>query len=182
MLPSSWSRQLRQALSRLDARNHVDAISGQLPRVAFVGIGNEFNADDCVGPLIARKLAAKLKPRENVLILDAGTAPENFSGTLRKFQPDLVVLIDAVDMGQPVGTIAWLSWDAVEGMDAFTHGLPPAVLGAFLRQELGCQVGLIGIQPASLTFDQPPDPQVRAGINIVVRRVRSAHRAVCDRT
>ncbi|HBA91091.1 MAG TPA: hypothetical protein DCZ08_04755 [Anaerolineaceae bacterium] len=171
MLPSSWSRQLRQALSRLDARNHVGAISGQLPRVAFVGIGNEFNADDCVGPLIARKLAAKLKPRENVLILDAGTAPENFSGTLRKFQPDLVVLIDAVDMEQPVGTIAWLPWDAVEGMDAFTHGLPPSVLGAYLRQELGCEVGILGIQPASLTFDQPPAREVIASVTRMMGRI-----------
>ncbi len=168
---TSWSRQLRRTLNGLDARKRADAIQGQLPRVAFVGIGNEFNADDCVGPLIARKLAARLTPREDVLALDAGVAPENFTGTLRKFQPDLVVLIDAVDMGQPVGTIAWLPWDAVEGMDAFTHGLPPAVLGAFLRQELGCEVELIGIQPASLTFDQPPAREVIASVSRVVGRI-----------
>ncbi len=139
------------------------------PRVAVVGIGNEFNGDDCAGPLIARKLTARVTPRENILIVDAGTAPENITGSLRSFQPDLVVLIDAVDLGKPVGTVEWLSWDAVEGMDAFTHGLPPAVFGNFLRQELGCQVGLIGIQPASLRFDQPPHPAVKASINKVVR-------------
>lgn len=168
---TSWSRQLRRTLSGLDARKRADAIPGQLPRVAFVGIGNEFNADDCAGPLIARKLAARLAPREDVLALDAGVAPENITGTLRKFQPDLVVVIDAVDMEQPVGTIAWLPWDAVEGMDAFTHGLPPAVLGAFLRQELGCKVELIGIQPASLTFDQPPAREVITSVSRVVGRI-----------
>ena len=179
---TSWSRQLRRTLRRLDARNRADAIPGQLPRVAFVGIGNEFNADDCVGPLIARKLAVQPTLHENVLALDAGIAPENFTGTLRKFQPDLIVLIDAVDMGQPVGTIAWLPWDAVEGMDAFTHGLPPAVLGAYLRQELNCEMGLLGIQPASLVFDQPVDPRVHADVNIVSRSVQSALRAICDPT
>jgi len=173
-LPSSWSRQLSQELTSLVRPSSTTAAQSKvLPRAAFVGIGNEFNADDCAGPFIARKLAARLIPRENVLVLDAGTAPENITGTLRKFKPDLVVLIDAVDMGQAVGSIAWLSWDEMEGMDAFTHGLPPAVLGAYLRQELDCRVGLIGIQPASLIFDQPPDPQVRVGINIVVRKVRS---------
>jgi len=53
-------------------------------------------------------------------------------------------------------------------MDAFTHGLPPAVFGNFLRQELGCQVYLIGIQPSSLIFDHPPQPAVKASINQVV--------------
>jgi len=141
------------------------------PRLALVGIGNEFNGDDCAGPLVARRLITRLAPWDNILILDAGTAPENFTGSLRKFNPDLVVLIDAVDLGEPVGAIQWLAWDAVEGMDAFTHGLPPAVFGNFLRQELGCQVGLIGIQPASLRFDQPPHPAVKASINKVVREI-----------
>ena len=139
--------------------------------MAFVGIGNEFNGDDLVGPLVARKLIARLSQRDNILVLDAGTAPENVTGSLRSFQPQLVVLIDAVDLGEPVGTIEWLAWDAVEGMDAFTHGLPPAVFGNFLRQELGCQVFLIGIQPASLVFDQPPHPAVKASINKVVNRI-----------
>lgn len=136
--------------------------------MAFVGIGSEFNGDDRVGPLVARQLIARLGPRENILVLDAGTAPENVTGSLRNFQPHLVILVDAVDLGEPAGTIRWLLWDAVEGMDAFTHGLPPAVFGNFLRQELGCQVHLIGIQPASLHFDQPPHPAVKTSINKVV--------------
>lgn len=141
------------------------------PRVAFVGIGNEFNGDDCVGPLVARRLIARLGSRDNILILDAGTAPENVTGSLRSFQPQLVVLVDAVDLGEPVGEVQWLAWDAIEGMDAFTHGLPPAVFGNFLRQELDCQVFLIGIQPASLIFDHPPHPAVKASINQVVRGI-----------
>lgn len=169
-MPRSWSSSLRQVLSSLPASSDRELIQTQ-PRVAVVGIGNEFNGDDCAGPLIARRLIARVPLRDNILILDAGTAPENVTGSLRSFQPDLVVLIDAVDMGQPVGKVEWLSWDAVEGMDAFTHGLPPAVFGNFLRQELGCQVGLIGIQPASLRFDQPPHPAVKASINRVVRGI-----------
>jgi len=105
------------------------------------------------------------------LVIDAGIAPENITGTLRKFVPDLVILIDAVEMGQSVGSVLWLDWDSIEGMDAFTHGLPPAVFGNFLRKELDCQVGLIGIQPASLAFDQPPHPAVHAAITRVVRGI-----------
>lgn len=159
-------------LSSLPAsKNSQLSLSGSQTRAALVGIGSEFNGDDCVGPLVARKLIARLGTRENILILDAGTAPENVTGSLRAFQPQLVVLVDAVDLGQPAGAVQWLTWDAVEGMDAFTHGLPPAVFGNFLRQELGCQVFLIGIQPASLHFDHPPHPVVKASINNVVRGI-----------
>lgn len=158
-MPLSWSMQLKRALSSPADRLKV--------RIAIVGIGNEFNADDCAGPFVARRLIIQLARQDHVLVIDAGTALENITGALRRFAPDWVILIDAVDLGQPVGTVEWLSLDTVEGMDAFTHGLPPAVFSRFLLSELNCQVGLIGIQPQSLTFDQPPSGAVTASIRKV---------------
>jgi hydrogenase 3 maturation protease len=114
-----------------------------------------------------------LAPREDLLVLDAGTAPENITGTLRRFAPDWVILMDAVDLGKPAGAVEWLSLDMVEGMDAFTHGLPPLLFGQFLKSELGCQVGLIGVQPASLAFDHPVHPAVRASIAKIARKLIS---------
>ena len=85
-MPASWSSSLKQVLSSLPASNNSGLTPTQSqPRVAVVGIGNEFNGDDCAGPLIARKLIARVTPRENILIVDAGTAPENITGSLRSF-------------------------------------------------------------------------------------------------
>lgn len=163
-MPFSWSMQLKQALSSPASRRK--------PRIAIVGIGSEFNADDCAGPFVARKLSRPFEKCEDVLVMDAGTAPENVTGALRKFAPDWVILIDAVDLGRPPGTVEWLALDAVEGMDAFTHGLPPAVFSKFLVTELNCRVGLIGIQPNSLTFDQPASAAVTASIRKVAAGIR----------
>ncbi len=71
------------------------------PRTAILGIGQELRGDDALGLEIARRLQKKLSGREDVLILLAGPAPENFTGALRRFAPQRVILVDAALMGEP---------------------------------------------------------------------------------
>lgn len=72
-------------------------------RLAIVGIGSELRSDDAAGVLIARRLASRLPPRSNVLILDAGAVPESFTGPLRRFQPSMVLLVDSANLGLEPG-------------------------------------------------------------------------------
>jgi hydrogenase 3 maturation protease len=51
--------------------------------------------------------------------------------------------------------VRWLDWRDTTGLSASTHTLPPYLLGRYLSAELGCQVGVLGVQPASLAFDAP---------------------------
>jgi hydrogenase 3 maturation protease len=124
-------------------------------RIAVVGVGNELNGDDGAGVRVVRELAARLPATPGVLLIDGGVAPENFTGPIRRFRPDLVLEIDAAQLGATPGTAAWVDWREADGLSASTHTLPPSVLAAFLTQELGCQVALIGIQPAGLEMGQP---------------------------
>jgi hydrogenase 3 maturation protease len=157
-------------------------------RVAVVGIGNELNGDDAAGVLVARALKKKQifqVGRENsaglsgqqsaspgeVLVIDSGPAPENFSGPLRRFRPDIVILVDAAEMAQPAGTVAWVGWQDVDGFSGSTHILPPTVFARFLMEEIGCQMAFIGIQPASLEFDQPVSPAVAEAVNTVTHQL-----------
>ena len=169
-MPSSWSMLLRRELDNL-ARSKRAAGIYELPRVALVGIGNEFKADDIAGVLIARDLIQNLNQPESVLVLDAGTAPENITGSLRIFAPELVVLFDAVDMQQLAGQVVWLDFDTIEGSAGFTHAPDPSMLGGYLQGELGCRVALIGIQPGSLEFDRPATPAVTASARRVVEGI-----------
>jgi hydrogenase 3 maturation protease len=123
-------------------------------RVAVLGIGNELNGDDGAGVRVVRELAARLPATPGVLLIDGGVAPENFTGPLRRFQPDLVIEIDAAHLGETPGTTQVVDWREADGLSASTHTLPPSVLGHYLVSELGCEVRLIGIQPArtDLTF------------------------------
>ena len=132
----------------------------RLPRVALVGIGNELNGDDGAGVMVAR-LVGISDVQMNWLVIDAGPAPESFTGPLRKFQPDLVVFIDAAEMGEPAGMTALLEWQAMDGLSASTHSLPPTVLAKYLIHELGCQIAMIGIQPQQLELGRPLSPAVQ---------------------
>ncbi len=129
-------------------------------RIAVVGIGNDLNGDDGAGPRVVRELAARLTATPGLLLLDAGLAPENFSGPLRRFRPDLVLEIDAADQGHPPGSTAWINWEEADGLSASTHTLPPSVFANYLVAELGCRVALIGIQPATLELNAPLSPAV----------------------
>ncbi|HOC19719.1 MAG TPA: hydrogenase maturation protease [Vicinamibacterales bacterium] len=129
-------------------------------RIAIIGVGNQLNGDDGAGPHVVRELAARLPATPGLLLLDGGLAPENFSGPLRRFRPDLVLQIDAADQGRPPGATAWIDWQEADGLSASTHTLPPSVFAKFLIAELGCRVALIGIQPAVLELNAPLSPAV----------------------
>jgi hydrogenase 3 maturation protease len=129
-------------------------------RVALVGVGNELNGDDGVGVRVVRDVEARLGRRGDCLFIDAGTAPENFTGPLRRFRPDLILMVDAASLDEPPGTTAVVDWQATEGFSASTHTLPPSVFARYLVEELGCRLALVGIQPVCLEFGQPLSPAV----------------------
>jgi hydrogenase 3 maturation protease len=140
----------------------VDFPDPRPARVAIVGVGNTLRGDDAAGILVVRALSERLVGAPDVLVIDGSTAPENFTGPLRRFRPDLVIEIDAAHLERPPGTIAWVDWRDADGMSASTHTLPPSVLAQFLTADLGCRVSLIGIQPATLDMGCAPSPDVRA--------------------
>ncbi len=133
-------------------------------RLAILGIGHELRGDDAAGLAVVRQLAEKRSAycvvrngqpdtthyalRTNCLILDGGPAPENQTGALRQFEPDLVVMVDAAQMDAPPGTVTWLDLEQIDGVSAVTHLLPLNMLARYLVHELDCAVGMIGIQPA----------------------------------
>ncbi len=140
-------------------------------RVAVLGVGNEMNGDDGAGVCVVKALAAQLAATPGLLLINGGTAPENFTGPLRRFRPDLIVEVDAAHQEQPPGTLAWIDWHDADGMSASTHTLPPSVLATYLTADLGCQVALIGIQPATLEMGQPLSPRVAAAVDCLATQM-----------
>jgi hydrogenase 3 maturation protease len=141
----SWKKQLRESLNK--AARKAEA------RVAFLGIGNEFNGDDAAGAWLSRRLFSLRDSSDRLLILDCGQVPENSIGILRRYRPDLVVLLDAADFSGEPGEVRWIDPLSTNGFSASSHTLPFSVLTKYLAKELGCEVRLLGIQPVSLEFD-----------------------------
>jgi hydrogenase maturation protease HycI len=157
-LPSSWKVSLHQLLNR-----QIN------PRIAIVGIGNTLRSDDAAGILVVRRLTESrlLADRETVLVMDAGHAPENSTAALRRFAPDVVLLIDAVEMGEEPGVIRWVEMDEIEGMSASTHSLPLSMLATYLNWELKCEVTLLGIQLKSNDVGETVSPEVMQAVQSV---------------
>jgi hydrogenase 3 maturation protease len=154
MLTNSWQENLHQILRHL-------LLNKPSIRVGVVGIGNELRGDDGVGQFLVRRLASLHQESENLMILDAGPAPENCTSLLRRFAPDLVILIDASEMEQPPGSIKLISWQDLLGLSASTHSLPLTLFVKYLQHELNCEVLLLGIQPIDTTLGEDLQPCVR---------------------
>ncbi len=172
MSAPTWQDSLAQALSLSRPPNQT--------RLAIVGIGSELRGDDAAGVLIVRALQKKNDAESSVddsassrvLILEGGTAPENMTGPLRRFQPDLVLLSDAAEMGEKPDTVRWLDPHDADSFSASTHMLPLHILTQYLETELDCTVALLGIQPAALEFDTGLSPEMEQAIDVVVDDIR----------
>ena len=140
-----WSELLNQSLLAATSVKRP-------PRLAIVGIGNELRGDDAVGVLIVRDLLQRV-PKEgsipSLLVVDAGSSPANCTGTLRRFAPEFVLLIDAAQMYERPGAVRYLVDKSVVGPSASTHSLPLSMIAEYLSAEFHCNVALLGIQPAN---------------------------------
>lgn len=157
---------MNQWKARLKRPNDPSAIA----RIAIVGVGHELHGDDEAGLRVVTELQARSIPNW-VLILNGGHAPENSAGALRRFVPAHILFIDAAQMDEAPGMIRWLDWQDLTGISASTHTLPLHLLATYLREELGCEVSLLGIQPADTTLGAPLSEGVRQAIGEVVSAI-----------
>ncbi|MCC7209664.1 MAG: hydrogenase maturation protease [Anaerolineae bacterium] len=127
-------------------------------------MGHEFRGDDFAGPAAARALMARVTPGGSLLVLDAGAAPESFTGPLRRFAPHLILILDAAEMGMEPGGIGWIDPDEVADVGGPTHALPLPLFAGFLSASLGCPVRILGIQPAADDFDTPLSEPVQGAV------------------
>ena len=138
-----------------------------------MGIGQELRGDDAVGPKIIRSLlrrqracdkAGSTPDAPSLLLVEGGSAPENCTGFIRRFAPDLVILVDAAHMEEAPGTIRWLDWKDTTGLSASTHSLPPYMFARYLTSMCRCGVALLGIQPLHTMLGTPLSDSVRRAV------------------
>lgn len=158
MSSGSWLAALQTALGRRPK-----------PRIAVVGVGNDLRGDDAAGLLVARALPGS----EVRLVIEAGTAPENHTAALRRFRPDVVLMVDAAQMDAAPGDVRLFDLSAVDSFGASTHTLPLALVAQYLSAELGCVVLGLGIQPRALDFGAPLAPEVQAATAAVAQALQA---------
>ena len=108
-----------------------------------MGIGNELKYDDGVGPFIISELN-KLNLNDNILLINAQTVPENFTGKIRMENPTHVILIDACLMGLNPGDYRIVDENDFANIGISTHSMSLSYFVKFINQD---NVLFIGIEP-----------------------------------
>jgi hydrogenase 3 maturation protease len=107
-------------------------------------IGNREGGDDSVGPYIADRLGSV--NLESMKVIDAGTVPENYTSVVKRENPKILLIIDAVEMGLEPGEIRVVPKEKIGVMTISTHGIPISVLIGYLEKYVK-DIIFIGIQP-----------------------------------
>ncbi|MFH1014076.1 MAG: hydrogenase maturation peptidase HycI [Thermoplasmatota archaeon] len=126
-------------------------------------IGNRDGGDDAIGPYIADRLSTI--QLHDMIIIDAGIAPENFTGAIKQHNPDTLLIIDAIDMSITPGEIRMVPPQRIGLMHISTHGIPLSVFIKYLEQYMK-KIILIGIQPQHMQGVM--SKQVRKSADILI--------------
>jgi hydrogenase 3 maturation protease len=121
-------------------------LSEKEKRLLFVGIGNLLKSDDGVGVYISRKI----KSRGNLSSLTVETGIENYIGKINSLAPEILVLIDCVDLKSSPGTFKLLELSQIQDLTFTTHNISLRRLSDFFEMP----VSILAIQPEKVDFGE----------------------------
>ncbi|MDI6720307.1 MAG: hydrogenase maturation peptidase HycI [Methanomicrobiales archaeon] len=133
----------------------------------LMGIGNPLRGDDGAGTFVADILQAP-----GWVAVNCGTVPENCTPVVRRLHPEVLLLVDAAEMGVPPGEFRRIGMDRVERVAFSTHHMPLSLLMEFLADAAG-EIVFVGIQPAAIGCAGGLSPEVRAGVRRLVDVISS---------
>jgi len=134
-------------------------------RITVLGVGSPLRSDDGAGMLVIQKLEESLPSCPDLLLCGGETAPENFTGKIKSFQPDLLIVVDACDVGLAPGSVVEIPPEKVGGPTFCSHMLPVKVMINYLIHETGTDVILLGLQYKSLLFDGPVSQEMTQAVD-----------------
>jgi hydrogenase 3 maturation protease len=130
-----------------------------------LGIGNPLGGDDAAGLSVIQMLKQRQHKTKTALcaeitIIDAGTTPDSYTSVIRRRQPDLLILVDAADMGLPPGAVRIIPPRKIRSLSFSTHLMPLSTFISYV-EEFCRKVLLVGVQPEQTETGAPISKVVR---------------------
>lgn len=126
-----------------------------MARRLLLGVGNDIRGDDGIGSLVAREL-----DHPDWVVIDCGQVPENEMIMVEEGDYDLVVMVDAANMGLEPGEIRQVPRKYLDLFALSTHALPLSVVIDLLQEKVP-RVVLIGIQPKDMGLGEGLTPELQ---------------------
>lgn len=119
--------------------------------IIVLGIGNRMGGDDAAGICLVDMLNQKRHRAQaplptEIMAIEAGTAPESYTSVIRQHRPDLLILVDAADMGLPPGALRIITPEKISILSFSTHDMPLSMFISYVEEFCG-KVLLVGVQP-----------------------------------
>src|SRR5512135_1993370 len=152
------------------------ATSGMALPALVMGIGNVLQGDDGVGVHVIRRLQANLNGCHGLTLYDAGTLGTTLLVEIE--QADRLILVDAMRMAAPPGTVRcfvdddmerWLR--RVKAGSVHEVGLSELLDLARLRERLPERRALVGIEPGYIGWGDVLSEPVAAALDDAERSV-----------
>ncbi len=151
-------------------------------RIAVIGIGNRLWGDDGAGPELLKRLKEEREvqdPRLNFegqrFFIDAGEFPEDWFIRIVDLKPDVILVIDAIDLQAEPGSIAILESEALpEAFCCSTHRLPLRSL-LHLWEKSGSKTLVLAIQPKELIVREGLSPEVKGSVDFLAQFFSRRH-------
>jgi len=135
-------------------------------KVLIIGMGNRLKGDDGVGSIIAEKLKEKIR-KENLFVIDAENAPENYTGKIKEISPELLLIIDAVDFGSYPGDFRIFEINEIKDTTVSTHNFSISLLKKFIKVD---EIYLLGIQPENISFGENLSERVKKSVEKIIEK------------
>ncbi len=115
--------------------------------------------DDGLGPYMAQTFKA-----DGWETLDCGTVPENFTSKIKRLEPELIVFVDAAEMGLDPGEFRIIPKEKIKDVSCSTHNLPLSLMIDFLQHSMDVEMPFVGVQPALVSDGEELSTEVLQGV------------------
>lgn len=141
-------------------------------KIMVICIGNDMRGDDGIGPYVAGEIEDLTKDDGDLIVVNTGTVPENYTGLIRKVQPSHIIFIDAVEMKMEPGDIKLVQKDEIANYSISTHAMPLSFMIKYIETFTKTSMLLIGIQPNNMDLSNDLSDEVKIGAEELIKILR----------
>lgn len=138
------------------------------PKILILGVGNRLRGDDAIGCLITDEL----KSINGLMVIDCGSAPENFIDKVCSSAPNEIIIVDACNFGAEPGKSQLFEEQQIKKISSqllSTHTLPLSLTVAMIKKQIPCKIQLLGVQPERIDFGEGLSPNLKKAKNKIVK-------------
>ncbi|MDD5014370.1 MAG: hydrogenase maturation peptidase HycI [Atribacterota bacterium] len=135
-------------------------------KLLVVTVGNSLRSDDGVGIYIFNQIK---QCKENIIILNANSKPENIIDQVVQIKPQRVIIIDAADFGGRAGEMRLIRKNNIQNRSLSTHSFSLDIIARIIEEDTGAEVLFLGIQPRSVRLREGLSKSVRKAAERIIR-------------